>query len=282
MVQQWKPQASGSTPPATTQKPPKAQASAVVTSSLMTAAEAESITTKINESAGALCDLLAEAHDREAWRALGFDTWASYATERLQVSRQRSYQLIDQSRAKATLSAAVSTMVDISERAAREIKPKLKKVAKDAKRRVAKGVSPKAAVRAAVSAARKPPKPAAPKARAAVKVRDKVVGHIKPVSTTLDPDKVAELATEFREACDEIKQLEEQNKALAATNRGAEITRLVKRYQQLEGRLRGAMTTAKEAERQATYATNRLKDIRKLLKVESDREIVPAIRTLLK
>src|SRR5919106_4677116 len=42
--------------------------------------------------------LLLEAHNRRAWQALGYKTWEEYVKTEFDLSRRRSYQLLDQAR----------------------------------------------------------------------------------------------------------------------------------------------------------------------------------------
>lgn len=94
--------------------------------------EARQLTERIRSTADALWQLLAEAHDRGAWRALGYDTFKSYVGSEFGMSKQRAYQLLDQARVVDALTeAAGSTTVDpivVPERAARELKPHLEVV----------------------------------------------------------------------------------------------------------------------------------------------------------
>lgn len=62
----------------------------------------------------------------------------------------------------------------------------------------------------------------------------------------------------------------------------AEVVRLTKMYGQLDGRLQHEMRTSAEAQKQATYQGKLLREVRELLKVEKNSEIVPCIRDLLK
>lgn len=85
---------------------------------LFTHDEAEAHTAKIEATAAVLCLLVKEAHDKQAWRALGYGSWAAYVDERFvgKVSRSRSYQLIAQAAVieglAAETGAEVSTVVD--------------------------------------------------------------------------------------------------------------------------------------------------------------------------
>lgn len=62
----------------------------------------------------------------------------------------------------------------------------------------------------------------------------------------------------------------------------AEVVRLTKAYGQLDGRLNHEMRVSGEAQKQATYQGKLLREIRELLGVERNREILPCIRDLLK
>jgi hypothetical protein len=85
---------------------------------LFTTEEAEAHTAKITATAAVLCLLVKEAHDKQAWKALGYTSWAAYVDERFigKVSRSRSYQLIAQAAVieglAAETGAEVSTVVD--------------------------------------------------------------------------------------------------------------------------------------------------------------------------
>ena len=50
--------------------------------------------------------LLLEAHDRGAWRVLGYGTWQEYMKKEFDLSRSRSYQLLDRARVRQALLAA--------------------------------------------------------------------------------------------------------------------------------------------------------------------------------
>ncbi len=91
--------------------------------------DASRLTAKIKGYAGRTFQLLAEAHDRKAWKALGFTSWAQYVAIEFDMSKSRAYQLVSQARIVAELAeiAEVSTDVDtsplVSEAAARDIAP---------------------------------------------------------------------------------------------------------------------------------------------------------------
>lgn len=61
---------------------------------LMSEDEARDITLKIKQYAGVLCSLVKEAHEKQAWRALGYATWAAYCKAEFNIGKSRSYQLV--------------------------------------------------------------------------------------------------------------------------------------------------------------------------------------------
>lgn len=93
---------------------------------------AQELTSRIKSAANDLWQLLTEAHERKAHKALGYSTWVEYVKAEFDMSKSRSYQLLDQGRViKALSDAEKSTMVDVSERDARKIKPHIAEI-KDA------------------------------------------------------------------------------------------------------------------------------------------------------
>lgn len=80
----------------------------------MTADEARTLTNRIRETHELFTILVYEAHDRGAWRALGYASWRDYVDKELAASQSRAYQLVDQGRAESRLRAAagVSNMLE--------------------------------------------------------------------------------------------------------------------------------------------------------------------------
>jgi hypothetical protein len=118
----------------------------------MTVDEARAITDRIKDAAEEMWSLLLTAHERKAWAALGYQSWEEYIGGEFNMSRRRSYQLLDQGRAIHAIAAAAgmeppptnSASVDVNrgshipltEREAREIKPILPQVTAEIKERV--------------------------------------------------------------------------------------------------------------------------------------------------
>lgn len=85
----------------------------------LTADQARTLTNDIKSSAERVYSLLLTAHERKAWAALGYHTWESYVRTEFDMSRGRSYQVLDQARVIKAIgdAAGVSTSVDITEAA---------------------------------------------------------------------------------------------------------------------------------------------------------------------
>jgi hypothetical protein len=101
--------------------------------------EARQITDDIKGAAETVWTLLVEAHDRQAWAALGYGSWRDYAMTEFGMSQSRAYQLLDQGRVVQAIEEATghSTSVELTEAAARDIKPRLRDVTNDIKARLA-------------------------------------------------------------------------------------------------------------------------------------------------
>jgi hypothetical protein len=91
---------------------------------------ARALTDTIRSAADVLWVLIARAHAGKAWLALGYDTWADYVETEFDMSRSRSYQLLDQGRVVREIESAVpgGTKVMLSEAAARDLKGVLDEV----------------------------------------------------------------------------------------------------------------------------------------------------------
>jgi hypothetical protein len=114
-------------------------------------AGARSLTMRIREATREVCLLLLEAHQQQAWRALGYESWSAYVHEELGMSRSRSYELLDHARVIRTLQAAADTteVPELSPYMARQIKPRLDDVVANLRRRLA--ASPERSVPARMS-----------------------------------------------------------------------------------------------------------------------------------
>jgi hypothetical protein len=118
------------------------------TSNRMSPEEARDITEQIRRTADHLWRLMLDAHDRRAWEVLGYSSFREYAKAEFSISQSRAYQLVDQGRVIRALEAAAgdSTMVEISEREARRLKPHLELVTRAIQNRIADGEPPNVAI----------------------------------------------------------------------------------------------------------------------------------------
>lgn len=92
--------------------------------------EAHEITDAIRATATATYVLLARAHEGKAYKALGYETWAEYVKNEFDMSTQRSYQLLDLSKAVAMIESVTpeGTEVRLTEAQARDIKRELPRI----------------------------------------------------------------------------------------------------------------------------------------------------------
>lgn len=100
--------------------------------------EARSLTDDIKGKAESLWSLLLTAHDRKAWKALGYENWDTYIRSEFAMGHSHSYRLLDQARVIKSITAAVEmspmgdktepVILHVSERAARDIAPILPQV----------------------------------------------------------------------------------------------------------------------------------------------------------
>lgn len=115
------------------------------------------MTDQIKASVEDLWELLTEAYDRKAWKALGYKSWKGYIDKEFKMSESYSYRLLDRGKVIKALESAAkdspmgeSTASEITERQARKIKPRLEEVAEAVEAKVAEGVEPHEAIREVV------------------------------------------------------------------------------------------------------------------------------------
>lgn len=96
----------------------------------MSESEAHQITEAIRSAATATYILLANAHERKAHKALGYETWADYVRSEFEFSPQRSYQLLDLSKSIKLIESAApeGTVVKLTESQARDLKRELPRI----------------------------------------------------------------------------------------------------------------------------------------------------------
>jgi hypothetical protein len=110
----------------------------------ISAGQARTLTEQIKVEMHRVCVLLLEAHDRRAWKVLGYSTWESYVRSEFGLSRSRSYELLDQGRVLNRIQAAMGVveLPEISAYAAGEIKSRLPDVLDEIRRRTIGETSP--------------------------------------------------------------------------------------------------------------------------------------------
>lgn len=117
--------------------------------------EAKSLTDKIRKSVDGLWALLLEAYERKAWKALEYKTWESYVKAEFDMSRRRSYQLVDQGRViraiKEVTGENVQHVAQISARDVDAVKDELPTVTTEIESRISQGETPDKAVSDVVS-----------------------------------------------------------------------------------------------------------------------------------
>lgn len=128
------------------------------TTDLLTKAQAKALTDRIRKHIDAAWADITAAYEGKAWKALGYASWEAYVRAEFDMSRRRSYQLLDQGRVIGAIAEAAGESVNertqISEFAAREIKEDLPAVTAEIKQRVEQGEDPKTAIDETIAAAR--------------------------------------------------------------------------------------------------------------------------------
>jgi hypothetical protein len=125
-----------------------------VTPAELSKAEAKKLTQKIKTAVDELWTLLLEAHDRKAWKALGYATWEAYVKAEFDMSRQNSYRLLNQARVVREIEEIVPRAGQISQRDAEALKDDLPAAAEQIKAKVDAGEEPEKAVAETVAAKR--------------------------------------------------------------------------------------------------------------------------------
>lgn len=103
----------------------------------LTTEQAVKLTETIRNASEVLWILISRAHAGKAWLALAYPSWESYVYAEFDMSRSRSYQLLDQARVIREIEAAVptGTQIHMSEAAARDLRGILDEVIPQIKER---------------------------------------------------------------------------------------------------------------------------------------------------
>ena len=122
----------------------------------LSAREARTLTDSILSAADRLWNLLLEAHERKAWKSLGYRSWQNYVETEFAMTRQRAYQLLDHGRVIRAIQEAseMSNTFDISARDAADLKRELPEITNEIRTRVECGQPPEDAAREVIEARR--------------------------------------------------------------------------------------------------------------------------------
>lgn len=217
-----------------------------VASGPMTKGEAKALTDRIRQAVDGIGTLVEQAHDRGAWKAMGYTKWEDYVKTEFGFTRQRSYQLLDQGRVAKALAQAtgdVTTTVDITEAAARDLKSDLPAAVAKITAKVEQGEDPKSAVKEVVGeavSAKRAEKEKAKQERKAQQVefdqhRDDTRSKLNPAIKAQEDAKARAKATRKPAALpaeDRVDELEEQVRVLVAEN--VDLKARVKKFSEME------------------------------------------------
>lgn len=214
----------------------------------ITAAQARKLTGQIKAATGQLWSLLLEAHDRGAWKAMGYKSWGDYISAEFDMGRSQSYRLLDQARVTKAIEAAASVPVrgQITEAVARDIKPVLPEVTQEIRERVEQGEAPAQATYEVIEAKRVERK--AEKSKPAVaSVPDEEDDH--------DGPSLEELIDEIQA---ENKQLHAQIKAAEADDLVAEALKWQRMCEHAQRQQSDAMDKSYRAEKREAWNKKQL------------------------
>ena len=90
----------------------------------LTMEQAVKLTETIRNASEVLWVLISRAHAGKAWLALGYESWEGYVYAEFDMSRSRSYQILDQGKVIREIQAAVpeGTEIHMTEAAARDLR----------------------------------------------------------------------------------------------------------------------------------------------------------------
>jgi hypothetical protein len=188
--------------------------------------EAKSLTDKIRKSVDGLWSLLLEAYERKAWKALEYRTWETYVKAEFDMSRRRSYQLVDQGRViraiKEVTGENVQHVAQISARDTEAVKDDLPSVTAKIKSRLEQGETTEKAVADVVAEKREERQARGKKPEPDNSRREEVHGQLSPeVQRHIAATKAAKAESKQPNSSADavrIKELEETVAALEAEN----------------------------------------------------------------
>jgi hypothetical protein len=236
--------------------------------------EAFAITALINQQGEALSRNIVEAHDRKAWKALGYECWKDYVEGELKISKQQAFRLLSHERTCKVLK------INSTESPIGDSKPP------ESVTRELTAVPDEKKAEVFAEAVKKSPngKPTAKEVRAVV---DTVV---VPVRKQTDRKGFHEVQAELRGAVELSQELEgtrAENEelrgmldAVTADDSAKQIQMERQKFNSLEGRNRQLQTTVNEYQGLTKRHLAHLDRIAKLLCVASHSDIIPAIKRL--
>lgn len=120
-------------------KPLKSTDKALLDEGVMTHDAAVELTNQIRSTVDATYVLIYRAYKGKCWKALDYDSWGDYVTKEFDMSRSRSYQLINQAQIVQEIEQSVpeGTKVTISEAQARDIEHVIPKITEKLKAKTA-------------------------------------------------------------------------------------------------------------------------------------------------
>ncbi|MBN7758954.1 hypothetical protein JYP46_19170 [Nitratireductor aquimarinus] len=214
----------------------------------LTKQEAKEITDRIRDSIEKTYELVLRAYERKAWKALGYKTWEAYVQTEFDMSRRRSYQLLDQGRVIRAIEEAAGGNVNhgtqISERDAREIKSKLPEIKEEIRSRVEAGQEPDRAAEKAIAEAKRAEKE---KAKAEKAEKQAELDRQREQNAAALPDSIKQHEARKQEAIaarqrqssdnglspeDRLTELEEANRLLEEEN--AALKETVAKFSKME------------------------------------------------
>lgn len=218
---------------------------------------------------------LTEIRDGKLYRET-HGTFEAYCRERWQISRPRAYEIMNQAMVSIELHEAAglsdaSDMSDVSTRDARAIKPHLALVTEEIRERVEAGEEPEAAVQAVVKEHRE-------RRREERQTKEDAAPEAPP---EIEPDEAGfDMVKEYEALAEELERINGVLRSMEATDHGREITRLHEVIAGQSTRIATLTTQYNEAAKQATRQGKLLREIRAILGVERDRDILPQLREL--
>lgn len=113
----------------------------------LTRETATELTRSIRDAAEVIWVLIARAHAGKAWKALGYSNWAEYVNDEFNMSRSRSYQILDQAKVIAAINEATpqGAEISVSESSARDLKYVIQEAVPEIKEKT-QGLPPEEAV----------------------------------------------------------------------------------------------------------------------------------------